>query len=207
MMPLMIKDITILTMSAALTFAITACASAPKSEPTSSDVAKPEEVVEAAAESPVEVVQQQVSTESDEEYERSTAAVDITKEEFSADKKEILQIISELSVIMEKSDYASWRTYIDPESIAYWSDIKNLSKAARRLPINPKKPLEQQRLNNLEDYFKYVFVRSRKGRAIEEIRYIARNSVKAVEVEGERDIVYYNFVRINGKWMVSIPKT
>ncbi len=207
MMPPMIKDITILTMSAALTFAITACASAPKSEPTPSEVAKPEEVVEAAAESPVEVVQQQVSTESDEEYERSTAAVDITKEEFSADKKEILQIISELSVIMEKSDYASWRTYIDPESIAYWSDIKNLSKAARRLPINPKKPLEQQRLNNLEDYFKYVFVRSRKGRAIEEIRYIARNSVKAVEVEGERDIVYYNFVRINGKWMVSIPKT
>lgn len=207
MIPPMIKDISILTMSAALAFAMTACASAPKDEPMTSEPATKSAEVVAAAAVPQAEVQQQVSTESDEEYERSTAAVDITKEEFSADKKEILKIISELSAIMEKSDYASWRTYIDPDSISYWSDIKNLSKAARRLPVNPKKPLEQQRLNNLEDYFKYVFVRSRKGRTIEEIRYISRNSVKAVQVEGERDIVYYNFIRIDGKWMVSIPKT
>ncbi|MGP1565463.1 MAG: hypothetical protein ACTTHU_08570, partial [Treponema sp.] len=133
--------------------------------------------------------------------------VDVTREEFSSDKKEILRIISELSQIMEKSDYESWLNYIEPDSIKYWSNIVNLSKAARRLPVDPKKPLERPKLNNLQDYFKLVFVRSRKGRSVSEIRYISRDSVKAVQVEDDRDIVYYNFVRVNKNWMISIPKS
>ena len=108
---------------------------------------------------------------------------------------------------MEKSDYESWLNYIEPDSIKYWSNIVNLSKAARRLPVDPKKPLERPKLNNLQDYFKLVFVRSRKGRSVSEIRYISRDSVKAVQVEDDRDIVYYNFVRVNKNWMISIPKS
>ena len=148
-----------------------------------------------------------VYAESEEEYARSTVDVDVTREEFSSDKKEILRIISELSQIMEKSDYESWLNYIEPDSVKYWSNIVNLSKAARRLPVDPKKPLERPQLNNLQDYFKLVFVRSRKGRSVNEIRYISRDSVKAVQVEDDRDIVYYNFVRVNKKWMISIPKS
>lgn len=148
-----------------------------------------------------------VYAESEEEYARSTVDVDVTREEFSSDKKEILRIISELSQIMEKSDYDSWLKYIEPESVQYWSNIVNLAKAARRLPVDPKKPLERPKLNNLQDYFKLVFVRSRKDRSVNEIRYISRDSVKAVQVEDDRDIVYYNFVRINKKWMISIPKS
>ena len=108
---------------------------------------------------------------------------------------------------MEKSDYESWLKYISPDSVSYWSNTNNLAKAARRLPLDPKKPLDRPKLNNLKDYFRLVFVRSRKGRSVNEIRYISRDSVKAVQVEDERDIVYYNFVRVNQKWMVSIPKT
>ncbi len=148
-----------------------------------------------------------VYAESEEEYARSTVDVDVTREEFSSDKKEILRIISELSQIMEKSDYESWLNYIEPDSVKYWSNIVNLSKAARRLPVDPKKPLERPKLNNLQDYFKLVFVRSRKGRSVSEIRYISRDSVKAVQVEDDRDIVYYNFVRVNKNWMISIPKS
>ena len=148
-----------------------------------------------------------VYAESEEEYARSTVDVDVTREEFSSDKKERLRIISELSQIMEKSDYESWLNYIEPDSIKYWSNIVNLSKAARRLPVDPKKPLERPKLNNLQDYFKLVFVRSRKGRSVSEIRYISRDSVKAVQVEDDRDIVYYNFVRVNKNWMISIPKS
>ena len=50
-----------------------------------------------------------------------------------------------------------------------------------------------------------IFVPSRKNRTVEEIRYISRDSVKAVEVRDETDIVYYNFVKTNGKWLVRIP--
>lgn len=135
----------------------------------------------------------------DDEFGRSTQGVKITREEFNADKNEILQTIKELSVIMTDYDFNSWMKYIDPESLRYWSNPRNLLNASKRLP-------SKTRLSNLNDYFRYVFVPSRKGRSVEEIRYISRDSVKAVQPMQDRDIVYYNFVRRNGKWMVNIPE-
>ncbi len=135
----------------------------------------------------------------DEEFTRSTQGIAITKEEFNADKTEILSIISEMSKIMADYNYNEWLSFIEPASIKYWSNSANLLQASKRLPVRG------QRLYNLNDYFTYVFVPSRKGRSVEEIRYISRTSVKAVQVREDTDIVYYNFVKINGKWMVKIP--
>lgn len=135
----------------------------------------------------------------DDEFGRSTQGVEISREEFNADKNEILQTIGELSAIMANYDFNSWMKYIDPESLRYWSNPRNLLNASKRLP-------SKTRLSNLNDYFRYVFVPSRKGRSVEEIRYLSRDSVKAVQPLADRDIVYYNFVRINGKWMVNIPE-
>lgn len=135
----------------------------------------------------------------DDEFGRSTQGVKITRAEFNADKNEILQTIRELSVIMTDYDFNAWMKYIDPESLRYWSNPRNLLNASKRLP-------SKTRLSNLNDYFRYVFVPSRKGRSVEEIRYISRDSVKAVQPMQDRDIVYYNFVRRDGKWMVNIPE-
>ncbi|MDE5898175.1 MAG: hypothetical protein K2H09_02760, partial [Treponemataceae bacterium] len=130
---------------------------------------------------------------------RSAHDVVITKEEFSSDKKQILEIIKELSGIMDDYNYSAWLKYIDDESKAYWSNPANLKNASKRLPV------KNLRLNNLSDYFRYVFVPSRKGRTIEEIRYISRNTIKAVHVNGDQDIVFYYFTKQNGKWFVRIP--
>lgn len=138
-------------------------------------------------------------TAEDEEFTRSTHDVVITKEEFSSDKKQILEIIKELSGIMDDYNYSAWLKYIDDESKAYWSNPANLKNASKRLPV------KNLRLNNLSDYFRYVFVPSRKGRTIEEIRYISRNTIKAVHVNGDQDIVFYYFTKQNGKWFVRIP--
>ncbi len=135
----------------------------------------------------------------DDEFNRSTAAVTITKEEFNADKKEILKIIAELDRVMKNYNFEEWLTYIDPHSITYWTNPYNLRNATKRLPNKAIK------LNNLNDYFMYVFVPSRKDRKVDEIRYISLDSVKAVQMKDETDIVYYNFVKINGKWMVKLP--
>lgn len=135
----------------------------------------------------------------EEEFTRSTNGVDISREEFNADKNEILQIIGELSNIMTDYDYESWLKYIDKDSINYYSNPKNLQNASKRIPGKIK-------LSNLNDYFRFVFVPSRKGRSVEEIRYISRDSVKAVQVREDRDIVYYNFIRENSKWMVNLPE-
>ena len=40
---------------------------------------------------------------------------------------------------------------------------------------------------------------------MDEIRYISLDSVKAVQNSGDVDVVYYNFVKVDGKWMVKIP--
>ena len=100
---------------------------------------------------------------------------------------------------MTDYDFESWIKYIDKDSINYWSNPINLKNASKRLPI------KNQRLNNLNDYFRMVFVPSRKGRSVEEIRYISRDIVKAVQVREDADIVYYNFTKEDGRWIVKIP--
>lgn len=100
---------------------------------------------------------------------------------------------------MAERNFNAWLKYIDKESIEYYSNPKNLTSSSKRLP-------QKIKLSNLNDYFTYVFIPSRKGRSVEEIRYISRDSVKAVQVREDRDIVYYNFIRENGKWMVNLPE-
>ena len=53
--------------------------------------------------------------------------------------------------------------------------------------------------------FVFVFVPSRKNQHVDEIRYISRDNIKAVQVRDSQDVVYYNFRKINNTWMISIP--
>lgn len=134
------------------------------------------------------------------EYTRSTLNVDVSIDDFNEDKKRILQIINELNVIMGEMNYNKWETYVDSESLIYWSKKANLQKAASRLPIKGIK------LNSLRDYFIHVFLPSRKGHEVTEIRYETRTLIKAVQVTKENDVVYYTFRKINNDWKLYLPK-
>ena len=107
--------------------------------------------------------------------------------------------IDELSDIMAAGRYEAWLKFIDDESIRYWSNPKNLQRASKMLPV------KGLRMNSLRDYFTYIFVPSRKGRKVDEIRYDSKTDVKAVQVSQDTDIIYYYFNKINGKWLVHIP--
>ena len=140
----------------------------------------------------------------DEEYLRSTNNLDeastITKEEFNEDKAAILKIISELQVVMDTKDAKKWLAYLDPESISYYSNPVNLRNAQKKLPSKYLK------LANISDYFFYVFIPSRKRSQVDEIRYISKTNIKAVQVrEDYTTVVYYYFTKINGKWLVHLP--
>ena len=142
--------------------------------------------------------------ENDEEYLRSTNNLDeastITKQEFNEDKAAILKIISELQVVMDTKDARKWLTYLDPESINYYSNPVNLRNAQKKLPSKYLK------LANISDYFFYVFIPSRKRSQVDEIRYISKTNIKAVQVkEDYTTVVYYYFTKINGKWLVHLP--
>lgn len=138
-----------------------------------------------------------------EEYLRSTKALteeSVTVEEFENDKAEILKIINELKVIMDNGDKTKWLTYIDPDSINYYSNHTNLRKVREKLPN------KQIQLHGIGDYFKYVFIPSRKNSNIDEIRYISKSNIRAVQIRDDKsELVYYNFVKKDNKWYVHIP--
>jgi len=134
-----------------------------------------------------------------EEYLRSVNNVDVTQKTFEDDKAVIMATIDELSSIMASGRYEAWLKYIDDESIRYWSNPKNLQRASKMLPV------KGLRMNTLRDYFTYIFVPSRKGRKVDEIRYDSKTDVKAVQVSKDTDIIYYYFNKIGNKWLVHIP--
>lgn len=148
------------------------------------------------------------SSEEDSEYRRSVGTEkNISLDTFNADKAAIVKKIAELNAIMAKRDYNSWLKYIDSESQKYWSTPANLAKASEKLP----KKLKGLKLRTLQDYFIYVFIPSRNGRTIDEIRYNSADSIRAVQVSKNEDgtnriVVYYNFVRQDGDWKVYLPR-
>lgn len=154
-----------------------------------------------ADEDTVEVLNENELT--DDEYMRSIAALNeplsISKKEFEDDKHEILETISELAIIMETKDTLAWLGYIDEPSKEYYKNPVNLRKAQRKLP---NKLIE---LKTIEDYFKFVFIPARRNSHIDEIRYVSKTHVKAVQVREDSDAIYYEFKKENGKWKVYLP--
>lgn len=190
---------------------LVSCGSAPAEEK-----AKPEAPVEKETktsvdevedvEDEVELINEEVKAEEDEEeYLRSTQALSaeelVTKDEFAEDKAEILRIIKELQKVMEKEDVEDWLNYVDTASKNFYSIPANIRKVQKKLP---NKAIV---LNGIGDYFKYVFIPSRKNREITEIRYISKTNTKAVQVNEDHSITrYYQFIKVNGKWYVQLDR-
>lgn len=202
------KTIFLLTIFSAI--CLISCESEPKPEEP-----KPAAPVEEKKESPkqepiedeVELINEDVSpVETDDaEYIRSTQALSaeelVTKDEFAEDKAEILRIIKELQKVMEKEDVESWLSYVDTASKNFYSNPVNIRKVQKKLP---NKAII---LNGIGDYFKYVFIPSRKNREITEIRYISKTNTKAVQVNEDGSITrYYQFIKVNGKWYVQLDR-
>ena len=143
-----------------------------------------------------------IEDEANDEYTRSIKAIEtnevITPDKFAEDKKAILETIKELDLIMKNKDYNSWLNYVTPQSMDYWKQKPHLQAVSARLPGN------KIQLKTLEDYFNWVFRLSRQNARVDEIRYISSKLVKAVQVSGNQDIIYYQFEKQNGKWLISL---
>ena len=150
---------------------------------------------------PEENPEPEITEQISEEFKRSTSELQdktITQDDFLTDKKEILEKIDQLAKIMLAKDYGRWLYYISPESKDYWQDQTNLNIVSSRLPV------KGYTLKNLEDYFRMIFIPSRQNSKVDEIRYVSPNFVKAVQVRGEQDIVYYYFIKINNSWLLEL---
>jgi len=149
-----------------------------------------------------ESIKQPQITEQDQEYLRSISNMEnpesITMDTFTQDKKDILELIDQLEIIIKSNNYQKWLNFVDPVSIHYWKNPKNLKEVESRLPVKGIK------IKTMQDYFKYIFVPARTDRNVDEIRYISNTLVKAVQVNEDTDIVYYTFEKINDKWMLKL---
>lgn len=202
------KTIFLLTIFSAI--CLISCGSEPKpeeQEPAAPVEEKKESPKQEPIEDEVELINEDVSpVETDDaEYIRSTQALSaeelVTKDEFAEDKAEILRIIKELQKVMEKEDVESWLSYVDTASKNFYSNPVNIRKVQKKLP---NKAII---LNGIGDYFKYVFIPSRKNREITEIRYISKTNTKAVQVNEDGSITrYYQFIKVNGKWYVQLDR-
>ena len=141
-------------------------------------------------------------TEVDLEYSRSIAGSteNISFDDFKSDKEEILAIIEELEKNKKTGDVDDWIKRLSRESLTYWSDKENLKIVSLLIPNNTKV------LDSIDEYFKKVYLASREGREVSEIRYNSQTEVKAVEVQKNNDIVIYDFIKENDEWYLSIPK-
>lgn len=206
------KDCTkkvILYLTFSLIFVILACKTADTDQSFhDSNIAEKEETIILESSPLLEeiIVEEEIKpiekkTEIDEEYFRSTSALKdelITQDAFLADKKEILEKIDALAQIMLARDYGKWLYYLSPSSKEYWQNQKNLADVSSRLPV------KGYTLKNLDDYFRMIFIPSRQNSKVDEIRYISSTLVKAVQVRGSQDVVYYVFIKINNTWLLEL---
>lgn len=182
----------------------------PEPEPDPEPEPQPEPKVEEVVKQPEPAKQPNPIEETlvNEEYLRSISGMEsgeVSRADFEDDKRKILEIIDELADIMSNYNYDEWLPYIEPDSVTYWQNAKNLTSASQRLPVSVRAQLPSKRLKTLRDYFSFVFVPARKGRVVDEIRYISPESVKAVDVTDDSDVIYYNFKKIDGKWLIHLP--
>ncbi|MBQ5491851.1 MAG: hypothetical protein IIT68_07335 [Treponema sp.] len=164
-------------------------------------VTRPSQPKQPAATTAPKTTQPAPKTQADLEYEKSLgslASSAISKEMFEEDKAVILQKVEELDLIMRQKNYKKWVTYLDDESIKYWQTKSNLQNISSKLPIKGLK------LTSLEDYFNYVFIGSRVGKSVDQIRYVTDTYVNAVQERDGKDIVYYTFRKVNGEWKVHL---
>lgn len=203
-MMLIVKTLKIFLISIFCILAFSCISDEKSEEITEENVPVAEQIIveQPVVEIPVEIVQEPLSQE-DLEYSRSVTdlGVEVSKETFTEDKAEILEIIQKLDLIMKHKDYAAWLNYLTPESKTFWSNQQNLALVSQRLPI------KNYRLKNLQDYFEKVFIPSRIGRVVDEIRYVSTTKVKAVQYTEQQDIIYYYFEKIDGRWFLHLDTT
>lgn len=169
-------------------------------EPTAPAVEEPAPEIQIEEETPPEL------TKEESEFLRSKGDVqDVTPDMFDENKRDVMDAIEKLARIMRNSDYNGWLRYVDQESKDYYTKAVNLNKVSKRLPQGRKMLLPKGRLTGLKDYFMNVFIPARIDHEVDEIRYISKDYVKAVQVREDADVVYYYFNKIDGKWLVHLP--
>ncbi|MDR0708784.1 MAG: hypothetical protein LBF77_01815 [Spirochaetaceae bacterium] len=103
----------------------------------------------------------------------------ITQEVYDTTKAEIEEVIRQLNRICAQKDYDSWLEWLEDDYIKMVSDPKYL----KELSETPRLRSTNQQLNNLKDYFLYVFAASRQNARVDEIEFLSPQRVEVIGVD------------------------
>lgn len=145
---------------------------------------------------PEPVVQEPVKPEPEpEEVVIATVGdVSITQKQYTETKSEIEIVVEELNTITQKSNYNGWLQYLSSDYKEYLSTPSVLKEVSEKLPIKGVK------INNLQDYFKYVFVPSRKNVRVDDIQFTTPTRVNVIMKESGTRLLVYSLEKIGTKW-------
>lgn len=117
--------------------------------------------------------------------------VTITKKDYIDTKLEVELVVKELNKITENSDYDAWLGYLSDEYRERYSDKAVLKDISKRLS-GKGLAFNAINLNTLHDYFKYIFVPSRKNIRVDDIVFTSAMAVNVMMnvTRTERRYVY-----------------
>jgi len=124
----------------------------------------------------------------------------VTKELYDTTYQEIEGVISELNEIVRNQDFETWLNYLSDEYRKKMSDPENL------LLLSESRQLKEQNivLNNIKEYFLYVFIPSRAETWLDKIEFLDAEHVKVLITINNTPYVLYHLVRENEAWKIGI---
>jgi hypothetical protein len=102
----------------------------------------------------------------------------ITQEVYNTTKAEIEEVIGQLNRICAQKDYDSWLEWVEDDYIKMVSDPEYL----KELSEEPRLKSTNQTLNNLKDYFLFVFAASRQNAKVDDIKFLSPQRVEVIGI-------------------------
>ncbi len=116
---------------------------------------------------------------------------------------DIRAFIESLNTIIQRKDFETWRSYLTPEFIAYYSDPAILAQMSE-YPVLKRLSIK---LTSLKDYFFYVVYPSRQNDRVDDIEFVGEQRVKAVTISQKNDRqILYNLEKHGDTWKIGIGR-
>ena len=124
----------------------------------------------------------------------------VTPEKKQTSLAEIKILVEKLNALIEKKNFAEWKTYLDQDYIHTYSDPARLKDYSARDPV-----LKQFKkvMKNLEDYFIYQVVPSRANVTVDDIAFLDENRVYVYTVVDKERVLLYLLKLYDKEWKIS----
>lgn len=125
--------------------------------------------------------------------------VKITKKDYHDTMNEVKVIVDSLNKVAATSDYTKWLTFL---SETYKKEFSNTATLDKTVASLKKKNVTGLKLQNLKDYFKYVFVASRQNIKVDDIEFLSPVRVNVLMLASGKKLLVYDLEKINGRWLL-----